>query len=355
MKNAYNKKTRMLQSKSNAFSSSFLILHLSLLLFLVGCKVERPKEVLPPSKMEDVLYDYHLAQVMGGELGGENMYKRGLYVDYVFKKHHVTRAQLDSSLVWYTRHPKELSDIYERLETRTEHEIEYIRQRQAQVSTRTAQPVEGDSADLWYESHHFILTPSPIENYRAVTVPFDANFHKCDTIRWMFDVIFVGQQVHEPTDGTAFPSPVNGEAEGGAKTIEAERSLVQFNQVATDGEQDSTRHQVNEATGQQVNERKAIASLIIRYANDSVIARDVVMMKNMPVSITLQNADSVNVKSVIAGVYFQSDIISDHLVVTNNRLLRYHSLTPKDTAEVATPPKKENVRKRGSVRLDAEK
>ena len=158
----------MQRSKSKAFSFSFFILHFSLLFLFVGCKVERPKEVLPPSKMEDVLYDYHLAQVMGGEMTGENMYKRGLYIDYVFNKHHITRAQLDSSLVWYARNPKELSAIYERLTARNEREMEYIKQRQSMVSVRGAQPIEGDSADLWYESRHFILTPTPLDNYRSV-------------------------------------------------------------------------------------------------------------------------------------------------------------------------------------------
>lgn len=270
----------MQRSKSKAFSFSFFILYFSLLVLFVGCKVERPKEVLPPSKMEDVLYDYHLAQVMGGEMTGENMYKRGLYIDYVFNKHHITRAQLDSSLVWYARNPKELSAIYERLTARNEREMEYIKQRQSMVSVRGAQPIEGDSADLWYESRHFILTPTPLDNYRSVSVPFDANFHKCDTIRWTCDMVFI------PFEG------------------------------------DSTR--------------KAIASLIVRYANDSTLARDVVVTESTPVSITLHNSDSVNVKNVTAGVYFQSKTHSDHLVVAQNQLMRYHTLPPKDTTTIVS-------------------
>ena len=266
-------------SARRAFHFSFFFFLFSLLL-LVSCKVERPKEVLSPSKMEDVLYDYHLAQVMGSEMTGENTYKRGLYVDYVFQKHHVTRAQLDSSLVWYARNPKELSSIYEHLGTRMEREMNYLKQRQAQVSARGPQSVEGDSADLWYDNRHFILTPTSLDNYRSVSIPFDANFHKCDTIRWTFDALFIGQSV-DP-------------------------------------------------------KRLAVASLIVRYANDSVLARDVVLKESAPVSITLQNSDSVNVKNITAGVYFQSETITDHLVVAQNRLLRYHKQALKDTAQVAS-------------------
>lgn len=265
-------------SARRAIYSSFFILQVSFVLFLVSCKVERPGDVLPPQKMEEVLYDYHLAQVMGSELTGENIYKRGLYVEYVFKKHNVTPAQLDSSLVWYARNPKELSAIYDRLEARTEREMEEIKQRQSRVSAQGAQPVEGDSADLWYDSRHFILTPTPLDNYRSVSIPYDRNFHECDTLRWTFNVLFVGR------------------------------------------EPDSTR--------------LAVASLIVRYANDSVLARDVVLTENAPASITLQNADSVNVKNVTAGVYFQGEAITDHLIVASNRLLRYHKQLPKDTTQV---------------------
>ena len=283
-----------------SFYFSFFIL-LSSLLLLVSCKVERPKEVLPPSKMEDVLYDYHLAQVMGSDLTGENTYKRGLYVDYVFQKHHVTSAQLDSSLVWYARNPKELSTIYEHLGARMEREMNYLKQRQSKVSARGPQSVEGDSADLWYDNRHLILTPTPLENYRSVSIPFDANFHKCDTIRWTFDALFIGQ----PADSN----------------------------------------------------RLAVASLIVRYANDSVLARDVVLTENAPVSITLQNADSVNVKNVTAGVYFQSGTLTDHLVVACNRLLRYHKQVPKDTTQVvaATTDSTAATKKSRSLKKKREK
>jgi len=259
------------------FHSSFLFFFFSSLLLFVSCKVERPKDVLSPAKMEEVLYDYHLAQVMGGDLTGENMYKRALYIDYVYAKHHITAAQLDSSLVWYARNPKELSAIYEHMAVRTEREMEHIKQRQAQVSTHGARPVEGDSADLWYDSRHFILTPTPLDNYRSVTIPYDNNFHKCDTIRWTFDVMFIG--------------------------------------------------------GQPSEERLAVASLIVRYANDSVLGRDVVLRENLSVSITLHNADSVNVKNITAGVFFQGDDAHDHLIVSHNRLLRYHTLVPSSPAQ----------------------
>ena len=35
---------------------------------LTACKVKRPETVLPDAKMENVLYDYHIAKAMGEEV-----------------------------------------------------------------------------------------------------------------------------------------------------------------------------------------------------------------------------------------------------------------------------------------------
>ena len=103
---------------SKARFSSARLLAAVFVLLLASCKVERPSDVLSPKKMEAVLYDYHLAQVMCNDLNGQDRYKRELYMNYVYEKHHVTRAQVDSSLVWYARYPKDLSAIYEHLDKR---------------------------------------------------------------------------------------------------------------------------------------------------------------------------------------------------------------------------------------------
>ena len=52
----------------------------------VACQVKRPEIVLPDNKMEDVLYDYHIAKAMGEELSRNEYYKKVLYIDAVFKK-----------------------------------------------------------------------------------------------------------------------------------------------------------------------------------------------------------------------------------------------------------------------------
>ena len=50
---------------------------------LTACKVKRPETVLPDAKMENVLYDYHIAKAMGEEVPYNESYKRVLYIESV--------------------------------------------------------------------------------------------------------------------------------------------------------------------------------------------------------------------------------------------------------------------------------
>ena len=45
-------------------------------LAVAGCKVKRPSDVISESKMESLLYDYHLAKSMGDNLPYSENYKK---------------------------------------------------------------------------------------------------------------------------------------------------------------------------------------------------------------------------------------------------------------------------------------
>lgn len=97
-----------------------------LALAIAGCKVKRPDDVIPESKMEDILYDYHIAKAMGENLPYNENYKKSLYIDAVFKKYGTTEAVFDSSMVWYTRNTEVLSKVYEKVKNRLKSEQEII-------------------------------------------------------------------------------------------------------------------------------------------------------------------------------------------------------------------------------------
>ena len=79
--------------------------------FLVGC---RPRGILYSGQMRDVMIDLHktdaLLQVAGINAGKEEV--RAIYYAQVMEKHGITQAEFDSSLVWYTAHPKLFDKIY---------------------------------------------------------------------------------------------------------------------------------------------------------------------------------------------------------------------------------------------------
>ena len=66
---------------------------------LSGCRPERPGYVLSEDKMEDILYDYHVAQAMAENEEGDVARHRYLMAQTVFEKHGVTQEVFDSSMV----------------------------------------------------------------------------------------------------------------------------------------------------------------------------------------------------------------------------------------------------------------
>ncbi|RGX80061.1 DUF4296 domain-containing protein [Bacteroides stercorirosoris] len=149
-----------------------------------ACQVKRPKVVISDAKMENVLYDYHIAKAMGEEVPYTDSYKRVLYIESVFKKHGITQAVFDSSMVWFTRNPDVLTKIYEKVNTRLKAErssIDHL------ISIRDNKPKEslpGDSIDVWAWQRIYQLTGMPMDNKITFVLPSDTNFKDRDTLRW---------------------------------------------------------------------------------------------------------------------------------------------------------------------------
>lgn len=154
------------------------------LLFLTGCKVKRPDGVLPETKMEDLLYDYHIAKAMGEELPSNDNYKKALYVESVFEKHGTTEAAFDSSLVWYTRNTELLSKIYEKVNKRLKSQRDQINHLVAVRDKKPQPSAAGDSIDVWAWNRVAILNGTPLNNKLTFTLPTDSNFKKKDALVW---------------------------------------------------------------------------------------------------------------------------------------------------------------------------
>lgn len=151
---------------------------------LTACQVKRPKTVIPDAKMENILYDYHIAKAMGEDVPYNDSYKRVLYIESVFKKHGITQADFDSSMVWFARNPEVLTKIYEKVNVRLKAERDGISHL---ISIRDNKPKEslpGDSIDVWAWQRIYQLTGMPMDNKMTFTLPSDTNFKSRDTLRW---------------------------------------------------------------------------------------------------------------------------------------------------------------------------
>lgn len=151
---------------------------------VVGCKVKRPNDVLPESQLEELLYDYHMAQALSENLPYSENYKKVIYTEAVFRKHNTTEATFDSSMVWYTRNTELLSKIYERVSKRLKVQQDGINHLIAIRDKKPKATAPGDSIDVWAGFRMALLTGMPLSDQLTFVLPADTNFKKRDTLLW---------------------------------------------------------------------------------------------------------------------------------------------------------------------------
>ena len=70
----------------------------------VSCKPSVPSTFISPDDMEDLLYDYHLADALAGQAKGDYAENVIAYRAAVLKKYGVSQEKFDTSMVYYMRH-----------------------------------------------------------------------------------------------------------------------------------------------------------------------------------------------------------------------------------------------------------
>ncbi len=147
---------------------------------------------MPESKMEELLYDYHLAQGMAQQASSDSVsYYTRLYQQSVYAKYNVDAATFDRSMEWYARHTVRLNKIYERLAERMG-DVEG----NGAVSRRTVQGVQsasGDTLNLWH-GPLFVMLHSQGRNRFQFTERADTAIHQGDALLWKFSA---GWHYHE--------------------------------------------------------------------------------------------------------------------------------------------------------------
>lgn len=137
------------------------------LLLTAACGPSAPAGIIQPDEMEDLLYDYHLADAMTSHaLGGTYEQNVVSYHTSVFKKYGVTSAQFDSSMVYYMRHTSDLHDMYEHIAKRLEDEAQAAGSMVSTAVGAYAQ-AQGDTLDIWNNARSLVLIPN--EPYNLVS------------------------------------------------------------------------------------------------------------------------------------------------------------------------------------------
>ena len=265
------------------------------LALLTSCGKEIPDEIIQPSKMERVLYDYHLT--LGMSENSKNTEKEARK-NYIFQKHGITSAEFDSSMVWYTRESKELMSIYENLNKRFKREYEHVeRLLESREEANTRSFASGDTVDVWMKEDILWFTKAPLNNRLTFEIKADSTFHPRDAFNWNMNYYFM--------------------AEG-----------------------------------------EAIMGLNVIYENDSVIGMTKSITESGPQSIYLHTDSAYNIKALNGFIYVpENQTKQPNILLHKIDLTRYHMPEPTDSLSTdsvsATQEiKKESPKKQPSIRKE---
>lgn len=245
---------------------------MSFVLLLAGCKPSVPNEFLQPDEMEDILYDYHIADAIARQQLGDDKIASLAFKESILRKHGTDNAVFDSSLVYYTRHTKLLHDVYESLSDRLSDEALSQGSTIGQLNRYGDLSSSADTADVWNGDKVVVLSPYPSFNNYSYEIKVDTAFHKGDKLLLDFDAQFIYQ------DGM----------------------------------------------------RDAIAVLAIKFANDSVTSQTVRLSSTRQYHLQIGN-DSLQIKSVKG--YFMLNKIKETessttlkmMILSNIKLVRMHN------------------------------
>ena len=162
-------------------------------LFTTGCGKQMPSHVITPEKMEEILYDYHLSISMSNGLKSDDNYKKVSYKNYVFQKHHITQADFDSSMVWYTRNTTKLAEIYSNLSERFKKEKNQLNMFLEARNSDDNIFESGDTVDIWPYGDLYWMCKKPLNNQLTFEILPDTTFHYKDAILWKANFNFLSE------------------------------------------------------------------------------------------------------------------------------------------------------------------
>lgn len=167
---------------------------------LLSCKPGRPSGVLSEDKMEDILVDYHLALAAAETQSGDLQENRYLLTQAVLRKHRVSEARFDTSLVYWCQHSERFYDISANVSQRLSYMVEEEGVDRQEKNAYSYLATEGDTANVWNLRDHVVLLPNRVENIYSFAIDADSTYLPGDNFMWAFNTIFVSNY----TNGEVF-------------------------------------------------------------------------------------------------------------------------------------------------------
>ena len=165
-------------------------------LILCACSPSLPSGILDEEKMEDVLVDYHLAQGMAEAQGDNTDITRYKYIQAVFRKHRITEAQFDSSMVYYSGRAEQLTLIYDNVVTRVRAQAERMGLEAAAQDQFASLTSEGDTANIWLGKDFACVVPNRVGCVYSFQMKADSTFQQGDRFIWRFKTQFVARSMN---------------------------------------------------------------------------------------------------------------------------------------------------------------
>ncbi len=153
----------------------------ALVMFIAGCKPTVPSDIIPEGEMENILYDYHLAESMAQQDYEQYEINAMAYQTAVFRKYGITKADFDTSMVYYMRHTDRLHDIYKRVAARMEDKARTLGSSEGTLASLARVGLSTDTADIWKGDKTIALVPNKPYNLYSFSYTPDSSYHKGDS------------------------------------------------------------------------------------------------------------------------------------------------------------------------------
>ena len=158
-------------------------------MLIAACKPGTPGKYIQPDDMEDILVEYYMARALAQQDGGpyeERDYNTALYIEAVFKRHGITQAEFDSSLVYYYTRADRLDPIFERVTERLDEQALVLGASEGEIGKYAQYNATGDTANVWPDRTTCLLLPMPPYNRWEFNLDGDSTYRRGDELLLMF-------------------------------------------------------------------------------------------------------------------------------------------------------------------------